>query len=299
MVFLGNLGVWPVARADDGRLLFDFVYFDAGPPLGYSPDEARRTAVDLAAGRLPVQLRPILNVCWQKANSLNMDREAEFVSISPDGHFRATFRRGTCVQDGTFGFDADQRDAQLSLLGDRSCSLDSRDPVGLRLHPELLNDILLLDGRAGQFPPEHHARVFRRAGSDQVTSTFIGRGLMLEVTGSYKGNPVVGEPWFLSLSVTSTMIPVRMISIAVDAQLLAVVDGRVQPAGPVQPLYQRALDVQLARGEAHMEAISATFPESGPLMSLSVRIDTMIVGGTGPVQDPPNYTFVIAVDPGP
>jgi hypothetical protein len=298
MVFLDDLGVWPVARTDDDRLLFDFIYFGAESVTAYSADEARRTAAGLSAGRLPELLRLILNVCWQKANNLNVNREAQFISFAPDGHFRATFRDGTCVQDGTFGFDAHSRDFQVALLGDRSCSLDSRDPVGLRLHPVLLNDTLVLDGVLGRIPSEHHARVFRRAGSDQATNTFIERGLMLEVAGSYQGNPTAGQPWSMIITIKSTLLAVRVTSITVDAQLLSIVDGRLQPTGIVQPLYQHTLDVQLAPGSTHAEAISATFPEPGPLVQLGVRIDTMIVGGTGPVNDLPNYAFVIAVDPG-
>jgi hypothetical protein len=299
-VFLDDRSLLPVERQDDGRLAFGFAFFSPQGTLPATQEEAKRTAGELALPRLPALLAPLVDVCWHKANSLELQREPEVIALRKDGRFRAAFRSSSCLQEGTFLFSADPNDAEhprLWLLGTSSCALDQSEPPGWRSEPALVGDLLVLGGTLKEIPVQHQARTFRATGRAPGPSTFIDRGFELTVTGTYDEEPVVGRPWQLRLSLESPLTKIQLGGLAIEVQVLQATDGRLVPVGAPAMLLDRSLDVPLDRGEKHDENVALAFPTAGPLVRLRLRVTASDAQSKAPLLDSTDYAFVIAVAP--
>lgn len=298
-VFLDDQTLAPVERRDDGRLGFGFELFQAQGARAPGAGEAGRTAADLKPPRLPRQLTPLLDVCWRKANALELQREPEWIALGLDGRFRSAFRSSSCLQDGTFLFSADQAHPRLWLLGQPSCALDDASP-GWKTEPALVGNLLVLAGIADQLPAEHQARAFRAVGAPGP-STFVEPGFELTLVGSYDEAPIAGRPWLLRLSFESLLTRAHLGDLTIESQAVDGSGGPFVAVGSPAVLVEKSLDVLLERGQKHDEAVELRFPASGPRMQLRIRLDARDAMSGGPLLDSTDYAFVTAVaaDAGP
>jgi hypothetical protein len=297
-VNMGELGLAPVSREPDGRLQFAFAYYMPGNALPQAPGSPPAGGASVA--RL---LRSFVNRCWQKANPFDLNREPEFVAFAADGRYRATYRGQTCSESGTYRFDPQLLRPDLWILLDRSCTGASK--LGVNWQPAVVPDgsseLLVLDGPPGVLPREHHARTFhgfRQAGPAIDPPRLLQRGFLLDVDVSFSGPPAVGQPTRVRLALSNaTNVPLQLARLAITAERLNQTAAALQPDGPRESLFERALDRQLAVKQTTVEEASLTFTSAAPQVRLHFLIEASLPGSSDGQPDPPSFSLVTAVAP--
>jgi hypothetical protein len=169
--------------------------------------------------------------------------------------------------------------------------------------PDGSSELLVLDGPPGVLPREHHARTFhgfRQAGPAIDPPRLLQRGFLLDVDVSFSGSPAVDHPTRVRLALSNaTNVPLQLARLAITAERLSQTApaGALQPDGPRESLFARALDRQLAVKQTTVEEASLTFTSAAPQVRLHFLIEASLPGSSDGQPDPPSFSLVTAVAP--